>query len=166
MRSDCATIDPCRPSLSSARLLRVTSLLETDIHRRLRCALRACPACSGRRTACPCTPGPARIGPVARIAIFGQNVNVLPSLTFTFPARLYYQLPVGSWSMPGTGVMSKPGVAVPVSHSGILDSIVVTIRDFAPLERACALEGRQGPNRAYYPDCLAQSPACTPTRNY
>ena len=79
MRSDCATIDPCRPSLSSARPLRVTSLLETDIHRRLRCGLRANRACSGSRSGCSGSSGHARIGPVARIAIFSQNVNVLPS---------------------------------------------------------------------------------------
>ena len=44
-----------------------------------RCALRACPACSGSRSVCSCTPGPARTCGVARIADSGQNVNVLPS---------------------------------------------------------------------------------------
>jgi hypothetical protein len=80
MRSDCATIDPCRPSLSSARPLRVTSLLETDIHRSRPCALRASRACSGSRSGCSGSSGHARIGPVARIAIFGQMLMLCPHI--------------------------------------------------------------------------------------
>lgn len=69
-----STLSMCSPSCRNSPGCQPAS------RRSRRCALRVCPASSDRRTACPGTPGPARIGGVARIAIFGQMLMLCPHI--------------------------------------------------------------------------------------
>ena len=69
-----STLSMCSPSCRNSPGCQSAS------RRSRRCALRACPASSDRRTACPCTPRPAGIGGVARIAIFDQLLMLCPHI--------------------------------------------------------------------------------------